>query len=55
MGSQDSLLVGSDHKLLLLLLNSGLLLTHNKLLLGPNNHLKMGFETFKRAKISYLI
>ena len=47
--------MGSDHKLLLLLLNSGLLLTHNKLLLGPNNHLKMGFETFKHAKISYLI
>jgi len=31
------LLVGADHKLLLL--NSGLLLAHHKLLLGPDNHL----------------
>ena len=47
--------MGSDHKLLLLLLNSGLLLTHHKLLLGPNNHLKMGFETLKHAKMSNLL
>ena len=55
LGSQDSLLVGSDHKLLLLLLHSGLLLTHHKLLLGPNNHLKMCFETFTHANMSSLI
>ena len=36
--------MGSDQNLLLLLLDSGLLLTHHKLLLGPNNHLDLGFE-----------
>ena len=54
LGSQDRLLVRSDHKLLLLL-NSGLLLAHHKLLLRPDNHLKMEFETFTHAKMSSLI
>ena len=48
LGSQHRLLVGADHKLLLL--NSGLLLAHHKLLLGPDNHLRMDFETLKHAK-----
>ena len=50
--SEDSLLVGSDQKLLLLLLNSGLLLTHHKLLLGPNNHLELGFEILTLSQMS---
>ena len=38
--SEDTLLLGSEDKLLwLLMLNSRLLLAHHKLLLGPDDHL----------------